>query len=151
MSTKKTFSRKGGWSTHNTSSYRSGLEDNIVQQLKKGGVPFDYEKYKINYVVPVSNHHYTPDFILQNGIIIEAKGLFEVADRTKHLLIKNQYPNLEIRFVFSNPNQKINKKSKTSYADWCTKHGFKYSSKIIPLEWLQDTHKYELKGVISKK
>jgi N-acetylmuramoyl-L-alanine amidase len=37
---------------------------------------------------------------LPNGIIIESKGRFLTADRQKHLLIKQQHPQLDIRFVF---------------------------------------------------
>ena len=53
-----------------------------------------YECYYLRYTIPESVHTYTPDFILPNGILIEAKGLFETADRKKHLLIKKQYPQL---------------------------------------------------------
>ena len=43
---------------------------------------------------------YKPDFVLNNGIIIEAKGWFKARDRVKHLLIQEQYPELDIRFCF---------------------------------------------------
>jgi hypothetical protein len=56
-------------------------------------------------------------------------------DRKKHLLIREQYPNLDIRFVFTNSKAKINKGSKTTYADWCDKNSFKYADKLIPKEW----------------
>ena len=44
--------------------------------------------YYIQYEKPATKHKYTPDFVLPNGIIIEAKGIFEREDRQKHLLIK---------------------------------------------------------------
>jgi hypothetical protein len=50
-------------------------------------------------------------------------------------LVKQQHPELDIRFVFTSSKSKISKNSKTTYADWCIKHGFKYSDKIIPDEW----------------
>lgn len=109
-----------------------------------------YEGYCIKYEIPSSMHTYTPDFPLPNGIIVESKGLFETTDRQKHLLIKKQYPHLDIRFVFSNPNQKINKGSKTSYADWCVKNGYKYAKKLIPVEWLKEK-KRDTTGLIEKK
>tara|TARA_R110001606_G_scaffold60362_2_gene142301 strand:+ start:1387 stop:1647 length:261 start_codon:yes stop_codon:yes gene_type:complete len=80
---------------------------------------------------------YTPDFELPNGIIIESKGRFVSADRKKHLKVKEQYPKLDIRFVFSNSRGKINKGSKTTYAMWCDKYGFKYADKEIPEKWLK--------------
>jgi hypothetical protein len=119
--------------------YRSGLEDKISEQLKSLSVPVKYEELKISYSVPESLHTYTPDFELPNGIIIESKGRFVAADRKKHLLIKQQYPHLDIRFVFSNSRAKINKGSKTSYADWCNKSGFLYADKLIPKEWIGET------------
>lgn len=100
--------------------------------------------------MPATNHSYTPDFILPNGIIVETKGIFESSDRQKHLLIKKQYPHLEIRFVFTNPQNKLYKGSKTTYAMWCTKNGYKFAKSYIPDEWLRDKHKYSLEGVVFK-
>lgn len=131
------FSRKGGW-RETSSPYRSGLEDKIAEQLERSGIEIQYEAKKIKYVVPASTHTYTPDWVLPNHIIVESKGLFSVEDRKKHLLIKKQYPDLDIRFVFSSSKTKIRKGSKTSYADWCKKYGFKYADKLIPDAWLRD-------------
>ena len=117
--------------------YRSGLEDKISEQLKSLSVPVKYEQFKISYEVN-ETRTYTPDFELPNGIIIESKGRFVAADRKKHLLIKQQYPHLDIRFVFSNSKAKINKGSKTSYGDWCNKFGFIYADKLIPKGWIDE-------------
>lgn len=116
--------------------YRSGLEDKISEDLKDRKVKFEYEKLKIKYEVH-EDRTYTPDFTLPNGVIIESKGRFTPEDRKKHLLIKKQHPDLDIRFVFSNSKGKIRKGSKTSYADWCDKHGFMYADKRIPDEWVK--------------
>ena len=115
--------------------YRSGLEETISQDLRDRGVDFDYETLKIKWVLH-KNKSYTPDFVLPNGVIIESKGRFVVDDRMKHLEIQKQHPELDIRFVFSNSRNKIRKGSKTTYGDWCDKHGFIYSDKRIPDEWL---------------
>jgi hypothetical protein len=116
--------------------YRSGLEDRVSKQLKSLSVPVKYEEMKIKYAIN-EVRTYTPDFELPNGIIIETKGRFVVADRKKHLLIKKQHPDLDIRFVFSNSKAKINKGSKTTYGMWCDKHGFLYADKLIPEEWIK--------------
>ena len=116
--------------------YRSGLEVAIARQLERLNVPFEYEKTKIVYQVN-ETRLYRPDYVLPNGIIIESKGRFVVADRKKHLLIKKQHPDLDIRFVFSNSRAKINKGSKTTYGMWCDKHGFLYADKLIPEEWIK--------------
>lgn len=118
--------------------YRSGLEGKISEQLTLSGVCFTYESMKIPYRVD-EIRKYTPDFILSNGIIVETKGRFVAADRKKHLLIKQQRPDLDIRFVFSNSRTKLNKGAKSTYGDWCEKHGFLYADKQIPEEWLHET------------
>ena len=120
--------------------YRSGLEDKISKQLQKSGVSFEYETLKIQYEVN-ETRRYTPDFILPNGIIIETKGRFVAADRKKHLLIQQQHSELDIRFVFSNSRAKLSKGAKSTYGEWCEKHGFLYADKQIPEEWLSETTK----------
>jgi hypothetical protein len=115
--------------------YRSGLEDDISEDLKQRGVAFGYETMKIKWVLH-KNKSYTPDFILPNGVIVESKGRFTVDDRMKHLEIKKQHPELDIRFVFSNSRAKIRKGSKTTLGMWAEKHGFIYADKRIPDEWL---------------
>jgi hypothetical protein len=117
---------------------RSGLEADNCKHLEDKGVPYEYEKHKIKW----EDHqwrNYTPDFVLDsNGIIVETKGRFVAADRRKHLKVKEQYPKLDIRFVFTNSKTKINKGSKTSYGDWCKRHGFQYADKVIPESWLEE-------------
>jgi len=121
--------------------YRSGLEVSIAKQLKKFRIKFDYEKLVILYTKPAQSSTYTPDFRLANGIIIETKGRFVVSDRKKHLLIRKQYGNkYDIRFVFSNAKAKIYKGSKTTYADWCIKHNFKFFNKTIPIKWIKEKY-----------
>lgn len=117
--------------------YRSGLEELVSVQLRDAGIKFGYESTKIEYIQPTTKHKYTPDFlILSNGIIVETKGRFVTADRKKHLLIQDQHPEHDIRFVFSNSKTRISKTSKTTYADWCNHKGFKFADKLIPTAWL---------------
>lgn len=118
--------------------YRSGLEETVAEQLQKQKVQYEYENKAntIKYVVPAKDHTYLPDFKLPNGIIVETKGRFVLADRKKHELIKKQHPELDIRFVFSNSSTKISKKSKTTYGTWCEKLGIPYADKSIPLDWI---------------
>ena len=115
--------------------YRSGLEVDLDESLKQKGIDGEYEQHKIKYIKPATNHTYTPDFKLPNGIFIETKGRFVAEDRKKHILIKGQYPELDIRFVFQNSKNKLRKGSKTTYADWCVKYGFKFADKEIPTDW----------------
>lgn len=134
------FNRRGGFKTL-TLPYRSGLEDDLARQLDAHGVPKVYEMYSLQYTLPSSKHRYTPDFLLPNGIIIEGKGVFEASDRKKHLLIRKQYPHLDIRFVFSSLKAKIAPGAKMTVAEWCDKNGFKYAHKVIPNEWYAEEPK----------
>jgi hypothetical protein len=118
--------------------FKSGLEENVSSQIADRGLSVEYECEEVSYIIPASEHTYHPDFRLPNGIRVETKGRFVLADRKKHLLVKQQHPELDIRFVFTNSKNKINKKSKTTYADWCEKNGFKYADKVIPEEWFNE-------------
>ena len=118
--------------------YRSRLERDIADDLTGKDINFGYEPCRIKYV---SARSYVPDFILPNGILVEAKGWFQSSDRSKHLRIKEQHPDLDIRFVFLNAKQKLSRQSKTSYGDWCDRYGFKWNEKVIPKEWIYESAK----------
>lgn len=136
---------------HNSATYRSGLEQVVDDFLLAHSIDGNYEKYCLDYVIPESTHTYTPDFILPNGIIIETKGVWDAEDRKKHLLIKEQHPELDIRFVFNRSKSPIYKGSKTTYASFCEKYGFKYADKKIPEEWLKEKKKSIPRGILREK
>lgn len=117
--------------------YRSGLEADLQRQLRAAGQPVIYEQMFIPYEVHKACK-YTPDFILPNGIIIESKGRFVTQDRQKHLMIQKQFPDLDIRFVFSRSASRISKTSKTTYAKWCQTKGFLFADAVIPEAWLNE-------------
>lgn len=134
--------KKNNWEhIQRSKGLRSGLEESVNNQLLESGIDGEYEQHVIEYVIPQSNHKYKPDFRLPNNIFIETKGRFLKEDREKHILIKNQHPHLDIRFVFTYPNSRIYKGSKTTYAQWCDKHGFKWAKKEIPNEWINEPPK----------
>lgn len=131
--------------------FRSKLEVIVNQQIVDNGVAFSYEGLlnRVKYVKPETNHTYLCDFLLGNGVMIETKGWFTIEDRKKHLLIKEQHPELDIRFLFSNANNKLRKGSSTTYGSWCTKKGFKWANKVIPQAWLEEIKpKKELELII---
>ena len=115
--------------------YRSGFEHKVADQLTEAKIKYQYEKTVINYIKPETNHTYTIDFTLPNGLLVETKGRWVLEDRKKHLLIKSQHPELDIRMVFQNSKGKIRKGSKTTYADFCDKNGIMWADKQIPKEW----------------
>ena len=119
--------------------YRSGLEEQNAKHLDAAKVPYVFEKVKIKYAIPATERTYSLDFeLLDNGIMVETKGKFEPQDRAKHLYIKIQHPELDIRFVFQRPNERLSKTSKTTYAMWAEAHGFKWATKVIPLAWAKE-------------
>lgn len=119
-------------------AYRSGLEEKIAGQIEALGSNPNFEAHKIPYRWPARDAKYTADMTLPNGIVIETKGLFSTEDRQKMKLVKAQYPDLDIRMIFSSANSKIAKGSKTTYAKWCETNGFKYAHKEFPKEWLAE-------------
>jgi len=124
----------------NSRRYRSGLESDIAEYLKDKQNQVRYERLKIEWE-DLRYRTYTPDFILDNGIIIETKGIFDTEDRRKHLAIREQHPELDIRFVFSNSKAKLYKGAKSRYFEWCDKHEFKWEHRIIPEAWLKERGK----------
>lgn len=146
----KSWRTKKGYADR--ASYRSGLESKNSTFLDEQGVKYLYEPKDgvITYTVPESTCKYTPDFYIttKSGkqIIVETKGLWDAKDRKKHLLIREQCPDLDIRFVFTRSKAKISKASTTTYADICDGLGrkpfkgvtWKYADKLIPEEWLNE-------------
>lgn len=122
---------------HNSRLYRSGLEKEAAAFLSERQKQVLYEKLKVEWE-DLRYRTYTPDFELDNGILVETKGIFDNEDRRKHLAIKEQHPELDIRFVFSNANAKLYKGAKSRYCDWCDKNGFLWSHRVIPEVWLTE-------------
>lgn len=108
-----------------SNKYRSKFEQRLADKLIKLG--FVYEPYNIDYTIPESKHKYKPDFV-RGKLIYELKGRWTASDRKKMRLLVEQHPEYEIVMVFQNPNIKINKGSKTSYADYCDKYNIKWMS-----------------------
>lgn len=117
------------------SNYRSRLEERLAKWLHQNDLSFEYETVKLNYVIEAV---YKPDFILPNGVMLEAKGWFKPEDRRKMLAVKKQHPELDIRLVFQAPYNTITKESKTTYSMWAEKNGFPWCPyHDIPLDWFE--------------
>ena len=128
--------------------YRSGLEERVQEQLRLLKCDAKFEPFKIPYLVPASKHTYLPDFVLPNGIVIETKGRWDLASRKKHKLLKEQYPDLELRMVFSNSRAKISKGAKSRYSDICERLGILYADKEVPVDWVTEpANKKSLKAI----
>jgi hypothetical protein len=108
------------------------LERRLDRELEWGEHEYQYEACRIPYSLEC---HYVPDYILMNGILIEAKGHFTSADRRKMRAVKARHPLIEIRFVFGRASNKLNKTSRTTYSKWCETKGFPWANKSIPDSW----------------
>lgn len=114
----------------------SWLEFSVIEDLLINGQQFKYQPTPLYYTTEPKRSRYTPDIELPNGVLIEIKGYLRITDIQKHLLLKAQHPGVDLRFVFDNPNKKITGRKKLTYAEWCTKHGFLYAEKVVPIAWL---------------
>ena len=115
-------------------TFRSQLEKRIATLLTTLGVSYEYESTKIPYTI---QHNYTPDFVLPNHVYLEAKGYWAAEDRRKILAVKKDNPDIDLRMVFQSPYNKISKRSKTTYAQWCDKHEIPWTAyHEVPLDWL---------------
>ena len=113
-------------------TYRSKLEAQVASRLPPG---CQYECRKVFYI---TEHAYTPDFELPNGVFLEVKGFWAPEDRSKIKAVLKHNPDMDIRMVFQRPQCRINRKSRTTYADWCDKHGIPWcSADAIPDPWFE--------------
>ena len=128
--------------------YDSKFEGQVVEFLmgKLEGIeknPVSKTGIRLPYTLPEKNYY--PDVVLPNGVCIEAKGLFDSEDRVKLLRVREQNPGVDIRIVFMNPNAKLYKGSKSTYATWCEKNGFLYTKgPAVPDEWLLPDAKHKI-------
>jgi hypothetical protein len=58
------------------------------------------------------------------NVYIEAKGKLDLPTRQKMIWFKESNPHVTIIFLFMNPDNKITKRSKTTYGQWADKHEF---------------------------
>lgn len=120
--------------------FRSDFERKISEQLNEECIEWQYERDKFSYDVPARVGTYTTDFTIKGRdklIFVETKGKLDLEDRKKLKLIKEQYPDMDLRLLFMRDN-KIRKGSKTTYSKWAEKNGFKYAIKRIPKEWIKE-------------
>jgi hypothetical protein len=114
--------------------FKSQLEEKVSDLLCELGIDYEYEPTNVPYQIM---HHYSPDFLLNNGVYLETKGYWDAADRRKMKAVKEQNPDLDIRMVFQAPFNTISKKSKTTYAKYCERIKIPWTSwHNIPIEWL---------------
>ena len=115
--------------------HRSGLETKVEEALQKQGLSFSYEKESFVYY---RKGRYTPDFTIDgpHPFHIEVKGYWFPADRSKVLAAIIANPEMRLLVALQRPFMTISKKSKTSYAAWCTQKGIPWSTIPIPEDFI---------------
>ena len=114
--------------------FRSELEEKVSDLLCELNIDYEYEPTRIPYEI---QHNYSPDFLLPNGVYLECKGYWDSIDRRKVKNVVEQHPEIDLRMVFQAPYNKISKKSKTTYAQWCDRHKIPWCAyHNIPIEWI---------------
>lgn len=117
--------------------YRNAVEKAVGDQLSELGLLALYEVAKLGYIL---HRRYTPDFTFGDTHHIEVKGWWEPSDRAKLLAVIHANPTTKVLVALQNPNLTIAKKSKTTYAQWCEKHGIQWCPIPIPpdalMAWL---------------
>lgn len=113
--------------------FRSGFEGCVAKYFKDNSVDFEFESDKCvfkywqkirngrcrdcNSLDIVKQRTYTVDFYLPEfDIYIETKGRFTSEDRTKHSLIREQFPEIDLRILFQRDGKATKCKS---YSEWC--------------------------------
>lgn len=126
--------RKAWAQVRRETGYRSGYEKDVAEALAEAVPSARYEAADLRYEVHAFRR-YRPDFVLpEQAIVIEAKGQLTTEDRAKMLLVKRQYPRLDIRLLLQNPRDKLT--PRMTAGDWCEKAGFPFAKgPDIPSAW----------------
>jgi hypothetical protein len=114
--------------------FRSGFEGQVAKQLTASGNQWSYESQSFDLLIPRS---YTPDFFLDNGVVLEVKGYFDAEDRRLIKLFREQHPDVDLRMVLQKPHQKLTKTGRMTYATWCERYSVPWcEGSLIPKSWL---------------
>lgn len=114
-------------------AYKSKFEERVASEYK-------LKSYETEFIEYILTNRYTPDFKLGDGVYLETKGFFKPSDRRKILEVKKQHPEFRIIMFFQNSKVRLGKRSKTTYGDWCDKHG---------VEWFCWEHKRPTKRILN--
>ncbi len=113
---------------------KSILEVRTQAWLEENDIPFEYEAEKWVYAFKPAK--YTPDFKVP-GPTLECKGKLTRDVRRKLMAIATSNPERKIALIFEKPENKIERGSRTTYAEWAEKHGFLWSAVTPRKEWFQ--------------
>ena len=117
--------------------FKSKLEEQVWKILKENFPSVKYEPDKFSYTQPAKERKYIPDFKTgRKKVYLEAKGKLDLDTRQKMVWFKDCNPDITVVFLFMNPDNKITKRSKTTYWMWAEANGFKWLD--FRKDWLSD-------------
>lgn len=118
----------------NLGKYRSKLEMKVAELVPDA----KYESQKLKYTLPAKTHSYLVDLEIGPNSFLEIKGRLMPQERVKYLAVRDQHPEITLRFFFDKSDNKLYKGSPTTYAMWCEKNNFEYTDlkRGLPKEWL---------------
>jgi hypothetical protein len=135
-----------------TMGYRSMSEVRFAARLNDADIPFGYETEILKY--QYNPQKYVVDFTLEidntHKILLEYKGKLDGPSRKKMRAVKAANPDMDIRFVFEKPNNKLYKGAKLRYWEWAERYGFKWYDAIKDIDTIK-RHIKELNNVERKK
>lgn len=118
-------------------AFKSKLEEKVWKILEKEFPSVKYEPEKYKYVQPAQDRTYTPDFKTgRRKVYLEAKGKLDLETRKKMVWFRDSNPDVRIIFLFQNADNKLTKRSKTTYAEWAEANGFEWLD--FRKGWLND-------------
>lgn len=118
-------------------SFKSKLEEQVWKILKSNFPSVKYEPDKFKYIQPEKERTYIPDFKTgKKNIYLEAKGKLDLDTRQKMVWFRDTNPHITIIFLFMNPDNKITKRSKTTYYKWAEDNNFLWLD--YRKDWLND-------------
>lgn len=118
---------------HRERGFRSRLEAEVERALVDLGLSPQYEAETFNYFL---RKRYKPDFKI-GDLYIEVKGYWPPHERSKFLAVVVSNPDLKIFVALQSPSNRISKRSRTTYSQWCDKHGIPWCPIPIPQEFIQ--------------
>jgi hypothetical protein len=138
--------------------YRTEFEATTAMRLIRRNISFEYEPARLRYTDKNGRKRITqPDFHLKpksndphGGMFVEAKSLLKNDHLSRYELLREQRPDLDIRFIFEQPDRTIShfgvadgegQTRAVSYSEWADMNGFKWSGEAIPNALLNELKK----------
>lgn len=132
--------------------FASGYEFRVWTDAKRRGLRIEYEPLTFDYErriaggrcqgcgsgVVVKRARYTPDFRVGGRFLIETKGKFDSASRSRMDDFVRSRPNVKVAMLFGADNW-TTKARKQRYTDWCEQRGITCAvGDSIPEGWVTE-------------